>query len=276
MADNGRLEGRVALVTGGASGIGRATCQLLAARGAAVTIADVQAEKARELEAEIGARGGRGRAVAVDVSRGADVQRAMDETIAAFGRLDILVNDAGIVGQRGPTEALPEAEWDRVLEVNLKGTFLCCRAAFPWLKLRGGAIVNVGSISGVLGHPAGGAYGPSKAAIIALSRQLAAEWGPHGIRVNVVSPGPIETPISAGAYDDPDTRRRREFALPLGRIGKPDDVAEVIAFLGSDAASFVSGQNLVVDGGFVTTGLRGLLGPFYDQVAGELAREGRA
>ena len=249
-----RLAGRVALVTGAAGGIGRAVCLAFAAAGADLCLLDVAAPDA--LGAEIAALGRRAVAVGADVTRRDQVQGAVGRAVAALGRLDILVNVAGIVSF-GPAATLEEAEWDRVLAVNLKGTFLCCQAAIPAMRAQGwGRIINLGSVIGKNGGNArpwidpseqdrssNVAYGVSKAGVHALTAFLARELAASGITVNAIAPGPIASAMTTGLP------AALQALIPVGRMGAAEDVADAAVFLAGEAAGFVTGEVLDVNGG---------------------------
>jgi NAD(P)-dependent dehydrogenase (short-subunit alcohol dehydrogenase family) len=248
----GRLDGKVALLTGAGSGIGRMAASMFAAEGAAVVVADVVADAARKVAAEVVASGGRAEPVAVDVADADQVQAMVDTTTGAFGRLDILFNNAGIFpADDGGVLDTPPATWQRVMEVNLQGVWLGCRAAIPaMLASGGGSIVNVASFVALVGAAtAQVAYTASKGGVLALSREIAVEYARQGIRVNSICPGPIETPLLAELLRDPDRRARRLVHVPMGRFGRPEEIAAAALFLASDEASFVTGSALVVDGG---------------------------
>ncbi len=225
------------LVTGGASGLGAAIAAAAVAAGYRVGVLD-------PLDASDGHLG-------VESFRGSVADPdAVEEVLDRFGAPDVVVNNAGIV-RFGPLTDLPLDQWREVLDVNLTGTFVVARAvARRWIEMgTAGSIVNVTSMNGVAAGPNAGAYGASKAAVALLTNQMALEWGPHGIRVNAVAPGLIDGGMSTPIYADPDTRRARESKVPLGRLGTPDEVADVVLFLASSTAAYVTGQNLVVDGG---------------------------
>jgi NAD(P)-dependent dehydrogenase (short-subunit alcohol dehydrogenase family) len=249
---------KVALITGASSGIGRATAEAFAARGAQVVLAARRKEEMEELAQEISARGGKATFVVTDVAIAKDVERMVAHTIETFGRLDFAVNNAGIEGKLAPITDLPEQEFDRVLDMNLKGTFLCLQhEARAMLKAgHGGAIVNVGSVNSFLGFPTGSAYVTSKHALIGLTSSVSAELAPQGIRVNLVCPGFIDTPmhhrgralLGDALYDNLLTQ-----SVHLRRAGRPEEIAQTILFLCSDEASYISGTTLTPDGGFTLT-----------------------
>jgi len=240
----GLLEGRKAIVTGGGSGIGAVTARRLAAEGARVAVLDIDRAAAEVVAAEIG-----GVAVAVNVVDGDAVERATVEAVDALGGLTTVFLNAGI-GSLKPLHAYTEKEWDLLVDVNLKGTFHGLRAAVPHLQAAGGgAVVTMASVSGIRPTRGEAPYAAAKAGIIALTRSAALEYGPDGIRVNAVSPGFIRTPLTEFAWSMPDHVAAIEAGTPLGRAGTADDIASVVVFLTSDLAAYVTGHNLVVDGG---------------------------
>jgi NAD(P)-dependent dehydrogenase (short-subunit alcohol dehydrogenase family) len=243
---------RVAVVTGGGSGIGRATCARLAADGFALAVLDLDGDAAAT------AAGPQGLARAVDVADAAAVDAAFAAVTGRFGRVDVLVNNAGIPGSLVPSDQMTEDDWDRVIAVNLRGVFLCCKYAIPHLEASGhGAIVNIASTFGMVGAPATPAYAASKGGVIALTRQLAVDYGPRGIRVNAVSPGYVDNDMDQRrsrmtAEQAASNLAARQSAAALQPIGRQADVAEIaaaVAFLASDDASFATGAVLPIDGG---------------------------
>lgn len=252
-----RLKDKVALVTGGGSGIGRATALLFAREGARVMVSDLRAESAQTTARAIGEEGGQADAVAGDVSRARDAQAMVRATVERFGRLDVLVNSAGVSGRNAlPPGASPEEVWDRVMDVNLKGTYLVSWYAVPEMERRGGgSIINLGSIMSVVGYPVGmgggfNPYVPSKGGVLQFTRNLAIDCARKNIRVNCVCPGYVHTNLTESLTRDPETYRRLVERHPMGRLGRPEEVANVILFLASDEASFVTGAPILVDGGY--------------------------
>jgi NAD(P)-dependent dehydrogenase (short-subunit alcohol dehydrogenase family) len=248
-----RLEGRAAIVTGSASGLGKAMATLFAAEGAAVVIADVNRDGGPQVVSDIEQAGGRAHFVETDVSRATDCARVVGQAVAQFGRLDIMVNNAG-TGALGSVAELPEEDWDRVLAVNLKGVFLGSKYAFPAIaRSGGGVILNTASVAGLMAAPGFAAYGASKAGVIHLTKITALEGAPFNIRANALCPIWIETPmVEAYVAQFPDqeaARKAMAAGVPLGRIGAPSDVAEAALYLVSDAAAFITGVAFPIDGG---------------------------
>jgi len=249
----GRLEGKVAVVTGAGSGIGRAIAHRFAQEGASVVIAEVNRDAGASAASEIRAEGGSALFVPTDVSRAADVEAMVRRTVAEFGRLDVLVNNAAIqiLGRLADTS---EEDWDRLQSVNLKGVFLCSKYAIPeMVRTGGGSIVNLASVLGLVGDPDLAAYCAAKGGVLALTKAAALAYGPAGIRVNAICPGDVDTPMVRDYFNnDPDPealRRRISSEYALRRIAEPREIAEAALFLASDASSFVTATALVIDGG---------------------------
>ena len=262
------LAGRVCVVTGAGSGIGRGIALVLAGAGARVAILDRDPQGGEATRAEIVRAGGEATAIPCDTADAASVAAAAARSAAAFGDCDVLVNNAGVL-RPGPLDMLALEEWNTVLAINLTGYFLCAQTFGRQMRARGrGALVHIASIAAAHPTAQAGAYSVAKAGVDMLSRQLAVEWGAHGIRSNVVHPGLIRTPMSQSFYDQPGVTERRSAAVPAGRIGAPDDVAQAVLFLASDRAAYISGQALTVDGGFsrMLMGLIPRVG--YEQDAG--------
>jgi len=246
------LAGKVAVVTGSSRGIGRAIAEGMAGAGAAVTVNGRNPETTQAVAGAIAAAGGKSLAVPADVGKVADIERLIKSTVATFGRLDILVNSAGISPHYKPAETMTEAEWDEVIAVNLKGVFLCCQAAGRvMIPQKSGRIINISSIGGQVALPRLIAYCAAKGGIDQLTRVLAVEWAPHHILVNAISPGYIDTDLTKGLVQNPARRDALLRQVPLGRLGKPDEIAGAAIYLASDAASYVTGQTLDVDGGWL-------------------------
>jgi len=243
------LRGRVCVVTGAGGGIGRAVALGMAGAGASVVLLDRDEASCEATEAALRPTGAKVLAIACDIADPASVAAA-ERASRAIGPCDILVNNAGML-LPGSLATVALEDWNRLLAVNLTGYLLCAQAFGRAMVERGrGAIVHTASIAGSNAQGFSGAYSVSKAGVLMLSRQLAVEWGPHGVRSNVLSPGLVRTPMSESFYTTPGVAERRAAAIPLGRIGTPEDMAQVVMFLASDRAGFVTGQEIIVDGGF--------------------------
>ena len=252
---SGRLEGKVALVTGGGSGIGRASALLFAAEGAAVAVLDLRGDSAKETVDQVTAVGGHALAVTADVTDADAVTGAVTEAVGTLGRLDIVYNNAGI-GSTGSVADAAEDDWDRCLAINAKGTYLVSRAAVPHLEADGGgSIVNQGSVAALVGVANFAAYCAAKGAVVALTRSMAIDLAPRGIRVNVICPGTVFTPLmepmltARGGGDMAKGLALTVTKYPVGRLGTPEDIARVALFLASDEAAFVTGSTFAADGG---------------------------
>lgn len=247
-----RLVDKVAVITGAGSGIGRVAARLFADEGASVVVADIDADQAGEAAAEIVASGGTAVPVGVDVSDEREVADMVGVAVGRFGGLHVLFNNAGVFpADDGGILDTPPDTWQRVMDVNLKGVWLGCRAAVPaMLASGGGSIVNVASFVALMGAATAQiAYTASKGGVLALTRELAVEYARSGIRANSLCPGPIETPLLSELLADPERRNRRLVHIPIGRFGRPEEIARAALFLASDESSFVTGSALVVDGG---------------------------
>jgi NAD(P)-dependent dehydrogenase (short-subunit alcohol dehydrogenase family) len=245
--DRFRLDGRVAVVTGGARGLGRVMAEALASAGASVVLTARDASHAVEAASKI-----RGSAVGVgaDVTRPDDVSALVSKAMAAFGRIDILVNNAGI-NIRGPIEQLQEDDWDNVIDTNLKGPWLCCREVAGHMKRqKWGRVVNVSSMLGEISLPGRTPYASSKGGLTMLTKTLALEWAADNITVNALCPGPFATEINTPLLNDPVVNATMTAKIPLGRWGDPAEIGPVVVFLASEASSFMTGATLFVDGGY--------------------------
>ena len=246
------LQDKVAIVTGAASGIGREIALAYARAGAKVVVSDMNAEGGGETVRLVREAGGEARFIAADVSRAADCQALADGAVAAYGRLDIGCNNAGIGGDLAPTADYPLEGWDKVIGINLSGVFYCMKYQIPhMLKAGGGAIVNVASILGAVGFANAPAYSAAKHGVLGLTKTAALEYGAQGVRVNAIGPGFIHTPMIAGLESDDATEQLLVSLHPIGRLGDPREVAELALWLSSPAASFVTGSYYPVDGGFL-------------------------
>jgi len=247
------LSGRVAVVTGGGGGIGRATAVGFARAGAKVAALDRDERGLAETLAKLREIGDGHIVASCDTTSADSIAATADKVTAALGPCGILVNTAAVL-RPGGLDTLPLAEWNAVLAVNLTGYFICAQAFGGRMRDAGrGSIVHISSIAGSNAQGQSGAYSVSKAGVIMLSQQLAAEWGPHGVRSNVVSPGLVVTPMSQAFYDTPGVTERRTAVVPMRRIGAPQDMADAILFLASDRSSYVNGEEIIVDGGYART-----------------------
>jgi len=241
-----RLERKLAFISGGARGMGAAEARLFAKEGAKVVMGDVLEAEGQQVEAEINETGGEALFISMDVAKEDDWQRAIDATVARFGKLNVLVNNAGIVDRSSLEETSAET-WDRVMDVNAKGVFLGTKMVIPEMrKAGGGSIINISSISGMVsvGYPA---YNASKGAVRVFTKNVAVEYARENIRVNSIHPGAIWTPMSL--YHTTRTREERARTIPMGRVGEPKEVAYGVLFLASDESSYMTGSELVIDGG---------------------------
>jgi NAD(P)-dependent dehydrogenase (short-subunit alcohol dehydrogenase family) len=246
-----RLAGKVALITGGASGMGQSEATIFAREGAKVVVSDVLEAEGRDTVANITKAGGQARFVKLDVTSEADWQEAVKGTLAGFGKLDVLVNNAGISGTFDP-DTLSTAAWDTLMNVNAKGVFLGMKHAIPAMQRAGGAIVNISSISGFVGQDKiHMAYNASKGAVRLMTKSAAVQYARDGIRVNSVHPGFMPPMRTSKASADPDWRARMLRAVPMKRDGRVEEVAYAVLFLASDEASYITGTELVVDGGYL-------------------------
>jgi NAD(P)-dependent dehydrogenase (short-subunit alcohol dehydrogenase family) len=254
-----RLENKVALVTGGAAGVGRASAVLFGREGASVVVADLNEEHARETVEQINAAGGESTVAGGDVTASEDAQRMVQAAVETYGKLDILVNSAGITSRTTGEDPNSEAVWDRVIDVNLKGTYMVSRWAVPEMdRAGGGSIINIASIIGLVGHRAdipgvGSPFNPypaSKGGVIQFTRNLAVHKAKDNIRVNCICPGYLWTSLTESLTSDPEVLEILEKHHPMGRLGRPEEVAYAALYLASDESSFVTGIPLAVDGGY--------------------------
>lgn len=270
-ADWLRLGSKVCVVTGAASGIGAETARRLAAAGALVAVLDRDENGAMRIAAEITGLGGSAIGVCADVSNTDAVHAAAEEVSRRLGRCSVLVNNAAAIYPNALMDVQRE-RWDQLMSVNVSGVLLCAQVfGRQMIANGGGSMVHVGSISGSIPQPYGGAYSVSKAAVMMLSRLLTVELAEHRIRSNVVSPGMVETPMSATIYKDPEVRRLREQLVPAGRISNPGDLADAVLFLASDRSSYINGQEILLDGGLSQTWMGLIPRPGLDKSAANAA-----
>ena len=249
---SGRLDGKVCLITGAGSGMGRLAAIRFGQEGAKVIACDVNLDAVKETAQMAEAAGGRALAVKADVSKEADVKEAVKAGVKAFGKLDVLYNNAGIFPSADNSVVNTEEKvWDQVLAVNVKGVYLVCKHGIPeLLAAGGGSVINVASFVALVGCSVPqDAYTASKGAVIALTKSLAVQFGPKGIRSNAICPGPIETPLLMQLLSDEQKRQRRFVHIPMGRLGRAEELAKAALFLASDDSSFMTGASLIVDGG---------------------------
>jgi NAD(P)-dependent dehydrogenase (short-subunit alcohol dehydrogenase family) len=246
------LKNKVAIVTGGTSGIGRETAVLFAEAGAKVVVAGRREAEGKEVVDQIRAAKGEAFFVKTDVSKAADVEALVHKTVEKYGRIDTAFNNAGVEGNWTPLVDMAEEDWDRVIDTNLKGVWLCLKYEIPqMLKNGGGTIVNMSSVAGLMGTPAAAHYGASKHGVNALTRTAALEHAQHKIRVNAVCPAVIETPMGERLFGSPEVRPHAVAMHPIGRFGTPREVAEAVLWLASDKSSFMTWHYIVLDGGFL-------------------------
>ena len=248
----GRLEGKVALISGGARGMGAAEARLFAGEGARVVIADILDDAGKRVEAEIAESGGKAVYARLDVTSEDGWRRAVQTAVDRFGRLDVLVNNAGIGGNWGKIDDTSVEQWDEMMDVNAKGVFLGTKVAIPEMRRAGGgSIVNISSQLGLVGSDfANAEYHASKGAVRLLTKAAAIQYAGEGIRVNSVHPGPVVTPMTEKARSDPEMSKTIVGRIPLGRYGEPEEVAYAVLFLASDESSYLTGSELVIDGGW--------------------------
>ena len=252
-----RLESKVALITGGGSGIGRACAEMFAHEGARVAVSDISLERAQATTQFVTSHGGEAIAISGDVSVGDDAQNMVSATVEKFGKLDVLVNSAGVSARNAlPEGSSPEELWDKVIDVNLKGMYMVSWHAVPEMaKSGGGSIINLSSIMGLVGYPVGmgggfNPYNPSKGGVLQFTRNLAIDSASKNVRVNCICPGYVETNLTSALTKDAEALSRLETLHPIGRLGQPEEIAYAALYLASDESGFVTGTPLVVDGGY--------------------------
>ena len=247
MAD--RLQDKVAIITGGATGIGRAASLLFAREGAKVAVGDRNVPEGRKTAELVEETGGEALFVETDVSKAAQVSNLVEQTVERFGRLDVLVNNAGVLIRTPPLAEVSELVWDLTLDTNLRGVFLCTKYAIAHMMERGGAIVNVSSGAGISPTPHAVPYGVSKAGVIQITLTTSAQYAPHGIRCNVIVPGSVDTPQARGSTGSTEEFERITSQIAIGRVGTPRDIANLMLFLASEESSYITGSAFRIDGG---------------------------
>jgi NAD(P)-dependent dehydrogenase (short-subunit alcohol dehydrogenase family) len=248
-----KLKDQVAIITGSGSGIGRAIAIAFAREGADVVVTDINEENCREVLAEVKKYSPKSTTVKSDVSKGDEVKKLVDITLDQYKKIDILVNNAG-TGAVHFLEDTPEEDWDRIMSIDLKGVFLFSKLVGKvMIQQKSGNIINIASTSGHSPHLQGNAYSVAKAGVKMLTRLAALEWGGYNIRVNSISPGFVRTPGTEIVYADPERYRKRADVIPIKKIGTPEDIAKLALFLASDESSYIHGEDIVIDGGFLTT-----------------------
>ena len=246
----GSLKGKVTIVTGGGSGIGREVCRRFLLEGARVVVADRNRAGAQETRRIMEGTDKDSAVSVVDVAKADQVERMVQETTSRFGKLDVLVNGAAITIRTPPLVEVDELAWDLTMDVNIKGLFLCCKYAIPAMLSNGaGSIVNIASMSGVRGGASSLPYAVSKAGVIQLTKVASAHYAAKGVRVNCIAPGPVDTSMMRGSTEGAQDFRQREADHPLGRVGRPEEIANLITWLAADEASYVSGSTYIIDGG---------------------------
>lgn len=249
------LDGKVAVVTGGSKGIGRAICERMAEAGARVVVSSRKLDACQEVVDGIKAKGGDAVAVACNVSHIEQLQNLVDTAMATYGRIDCLVGNAAVNPHYGPMTTIDEGAFQKIVDCNIRANLWLARMVLPQMAQRkDGTIIVISSIAGLKGTDDIGMYGVSKAADMALARNLAVRWGEHNIRINTIAPGLIRTDFAKALWEDPERRAAVEAAYPLRRIGDPDDIAGVAVFLAADAGRYITGQTIVVDGGATIVG----------------------
>ena len=245
----GRLQDKVAIITGGATGIGRAASLLFAREGAKVAVGDRNVPEGRKTAELVEETGGDALFVETDVSKAAQVSNLVEQTVERFGRLDVLVNNAGVLIRTPPLAEVSELVWDLTLDTNLRGVFLCTKYAIVHMMERGGAIVNVSSGAGINPTPHAVPYGVSKAGVIQITLTTSAQYAPHGIRCNVIVPGSVDTPQARGSTGSTEEFERITSQIAIGRVGTPRDIANLMLFLASEESSYITGSAFRIDGG---------------------------